>query len=186
MEEKILKVLENLEKENKIKIIFAVEAGSKSIGLECPESDFDVRCFYVNELDWYLTVTEDKKDEIHYKNEELDISCIELRKALRLLKNYNIPYLEWFNISLIYREDKIMKLLKDYSDDQFSKCCIIINYASIAKTNWDDFIKDKEEVNRKKYIYILRHLLAGNYLLEHQDYQKIPPLIVSFIIPFIK
>lgn len=180
MDEKILQVMENLEKENKIKIIFSVESGSKSIGLDSKDSDYDVRCFYINELDWYLTITENKIDEIHYKHEELDISCIDLRKALKLLKNYNIPFLEWFTIPLIYKEDKVMKELKDFAEKQFSRCCIIINYASIAKTNWDDFIRDKEEVNRKKYIYILRHLLAGNYLLLYPDYKKMPPLNVSF------
>jgi predicted nucleotidyltransferase len=57
----------------------------------------------------------------------------------------------------------------------FSRVRILLFYHSIAKTNWLDYIKGKELINRKKYIYILKHILAAEYLRIHESCKGLPP-----------
>ena len=43
MKDKIQNILQQIEKDNNIKIIFAIENGSRSWGMASKDSDFDVR-----------------------------------------------------------------------------------------------------------------------------------------------
>ena len=56
MEQKIIKELENIEKECDVKIILASESGSRAWGFPSSDSDYDVRFIYVNKKDWYLSI----------------------------------------------------------------------------------------------------------------------------------
>lgn len=79
----ILKNLKEIEKKEKIKILYAVESGSRGWGFESKNSDYDVRCIYVHSLDWYLSI-EDKKDVIEYLiSDQLDIIGWDIKKALK-------------------------------------------------------------------------------------------------------
>ena len=66
MRELILKKLEEIEEKENIKIIMAVEAGSRAWGFASPDSDFDVRFVYVRKLEDYLRL-EKIKDMIELK-----------------------------------------------------------------------------------------------------------------------
>ena len=45
MKNKIQKILQKIEKDKNVKIIFAIENGSRSWGMASKDSDFDVRLF---------------------------------------------------------------------------------------------------------------------------------------------
>jgi len=57
MTEEIKKELLRLEQQHDIKILYAVESGSRAWGFASTDSDWDVR--YIHNLDWYLDI-EDK------------------------------------------------------------------------------------------------------------------------------
>ena len=48
MREKIKLELERIEKENDVKILFAVESGSRAWGFPSKDSDYDVRFVYMH------------------------------------------------------------------------------------------------------------------------------------------
>jgi uncharacterized protein len=108
MSEIVLKTLKRIEKENKIKIILAIEAGSKCMGLEAKKSDYDVRFIYIHENAWYLSLEENQKTDITYKEEEkdLDIFGCEYRKLLRQLMKSNPFYLEWLQSDIVKKKIK--------------------------------------------------------------------------------
>ena len=54
MKDEITKELLRLEKLHDIKILYAVESGSRAWGFASTDSDWDVRYIYVHQLDWYL------------------------------------------------------------------------------------------------------------------------------------
>jgi predicted nucleotidyltransferase len=58
MNQRITKYLNDIEQENKIKILLACETGSRAWGFPSPDSDFDVRIIYMHKRDWYLSLTE--------------------------------------------------------------------------------------------------------------------------------
>jgi predicted nucleotidyltransferase len=56
MKDEIIKELLRLEIQFAIKILYAVESGSRAWGFASTDSDWDVRFIYVHKLDWYLKI----------------------------------------------------------------------------------------------------------------------------------
>jgi predicted nucleotidyltransferase len=56
MYKEIQQALENIEKENDVKIVYAVESGSRAWGFASQDSDYDVRFIYVHRKEWYLSI----------------------------------------------------------------------------------------------------------------------------------
>lgn len=47
-----------LEQAHSVRVLHAIESGSRAWGFASPDSDFDGRFLYVNEPDWYYSVFE--------------------------------------------------------------------------------------------------------------------------------
>ena len=58
METKILQRLKDIESKYDVKILLAVESGSRAWGFASKDSDYDVRFVYVHRKEWYLTLIE--------------------------------------------------------------------------------------------------------------------------------
>ena len=50
--------LKEIEKEEHVKVLYAVESGSRAWGVESPDSDYDVRFVYVRSKEDYLSIQE--------------------------------------------------------------------------------------------------------------------------------
>ncbi len=74
MKQTIQNSLKQIEKDHNVRILWAIESGSRSWGFESPDSDYDVRFLYVNQPNWYLTI-EEERDVIELPIDDiLDIS----------------------------------------------------------------------------------------------------------------
>ncbi len=60
MTARIKQELIRLEQEQQIRILYAVESGSRAWGFASQDSDWDVRFIYVHQLEWYLQIDEDR------------------------------------------------------------------------------------------------------------------------------
>ena len=54
--------LSAIEVEYGVRVLYACESGSRGWGFASPDSDYDVRFIYVNQLPWYLPVTPDTQE----------------------------------------------------------------------------------------------------------------------------
>ena len=81
MKEQIIARLQKIEKDHSVKIIYAVESGSRAWGFASPDSDFDIRFIYINNPQWYFSITR-KSDTINFieSNHILDLSGWDLKK----------------------------------------------------------------------------------------------------------
>ena len=52
--------LRYIEQEHEVKILLAVESGSRAWGFESSNSDWDVRFIYVHKPEWYFKVEEQR------------------------------------------------------------------------------------------------------------------------------
>ncbi|HOV24981.1 MAG TPA: nucleotidyltransferase domain-containing protein [Pseudobacteroides sp.] len=173
MRDIILSKLHEIEKANGIKILYAVESGSRGWGFASNDSDYDARFIYVRPIDWYLSIDE-KKDYIEYPIDDLlDINGWDLKKALQLYKKSNPPLLEWLSSPIVYIENystaqKLRELLSSY----FSPVPTIYHYLHIARNKYEE-INSSDHVKIKKYFYILRPLTACMWIEKNNT---MPPM----------
>ncbi len=166
MTSRIVESLTALAGEETVRIVYACESGSRAWGFPSADSDFDVRFLYLHPPDWYLAVDlEQKRDVIdHPINDQLDLSGWDLRKALRLFRKSNPPLLEWLGSPLVYWEQySIAARMRWLAETYYSPKACMYHYLHMARGNYREFLKG-ERVWVKKYFYVLRPLLAINWL----------------------
>lgn len=167
MKEIIKDKLAEIEKTEKVKILYCVESGSRAWGFASPDSDYDVRFIYVREKDFYLKL-EDTRDVIEWQlDDTLDINGWDIQKALRLLRNSNPTLFEWKASPIVYKTTKEWEELAPLFDDCFMIKPMFYHYLSMAKKTYKDKLMG-DLVQLKKYFYALRPLFACKWLLEKQ------------------
>lgn len=164
MRVQIMESLRAIEARHDVTVLFACESGSRGWGFASPDSDYDVRFIYVNRLPWYLTVTP-RRDVIELPiSGDFDINGWELRKALGLMRESNPTLLEWLRSPIVYREDtRAMPRFRALSEAVFSNARGWHHYTSMAKKNFREHLQ-ADEVRYKKYLYVLRPLLAARWI----------------------
>lgn len=173
MRAQILDCLRRLEADQDVKVLFACESGSRGWGFASPDSDYDVRFIYVNRLSWYLTV-EPGRDVIEQPiSGDLDVNGWDLRKTLQLLRQSNPTLLEWLRSPIVYCEEAdAAARLRALAEEGFSAVRGYHHYVSMAKKNFREHLRG-EEVRYKKYLYVLRPLLAARWI---RDGRGVPPM----------
>jgi hypothetical protein len=95
MRRRIEDELDAIERNHDVRILLAIESGSRAWRFPSQDSDYDVRFIYVHRVDSYLSI-EPLRDVIERPIDgALDISGWDLRKALRLLVRSNAVLFEW-------------------------------------------------------------------------------------------
>lgn len=158
--ERIEQELSRIEREERIAIFYACESGSRAWGFESEDSDYDVRFLYTRPPEWYISIAK-RRDVVERPiDDELDINGWDLPKALGLLRKSNPPLLEWLQSPIIYRQDtQATDLLRGAMEDCCSPRSCLFHYARMARGNHREFLQG-EEVWVKKYLYVLRPVLA--------------------------
>ena len=175
MRELILRQLSQIEKDYSVKILLAVESGSRAWGFASPDSDYDVRFIYLRSKEDYLRLDE-VRDVIEVPiNGELDINGWDLKKTLQLLYRSNPTLFEWFSSPVVYMETPFANQFREIMNDYFSKKKSIYHYISMAEGNYRDYLK-RDMVKAKKYFYVLRPVLACRWVL---DRNTPPPMLFS-------
>lgn len=175
MRETILSKLDEIENRENVKILLAVESGSRAWGFASPDSDYDVRFIYVRPKEDYLRL-EKTKDVIELPIEgELDINGWDLDKTLRLLRASNPTLFEWLSSPIVYRETAFAQEFRSIMQRYFSSKRGLSHYLSMASSNYREYLKGNM-VKAKKYFYVLRPVLACRWIL---DKRSPPPMLFS-------
>jgi predicted nucleotidyltransferase len=173
MIEEIKNELARIENESDIKILLAVESGSRAWGFASTDSDWDVRYIYIHRLDWYLKIDDEKDSQKEMLPNDLDFSGWELKKALKLFRKSNPPMLEWLRSPIVYLEQfSTAQKLREMSEDYFNPKSCMYHYLSMARNNFREFLQ-KDLVKSKKYFYVLRPVLACDWIKEKNS---VPPI----------
>lgn len=175
MRELIVRKLRQIEKDYNVRVLLAVESGSRAWGFASPDSDYDVRFIYVRPEKEYLRL-EEVRDVVELPiNDELDINGWDLQKTLRLLYRSNPTLFEWFSSPIVYMETDFAKQFRGIMMDYFSTKKSLYHYISMAEGNYREFLRG-EMVKAKKYFYVLRPVLACRWVLDHNTP---PPMLFS-------
>jgi predicted nucleotidyltransferase len=174
---KITSIIKNklpeIEQEHGVKILYAVESGSRAWGFESADSDYDVRFVYVHEKNWYLNILP-KRDVIEYPVTDLwDYVGWDLRKTLFLLNKSNPVLFEWLKSPIVYyRDEYFYSVMAKLSQDYFSPISSVYHYLHMANGNYRQYLQT-DEVKIKKYFYVLRPVLAALWI---EKYKESPPM----------
>lgn len=175
MRKKIKEQLRRIEDAENIKILLAVESGSRAWGFASPDSDYDVRFVYIRSLEDYLRL-DAIRDVIELPIDDvLDINGWDLQKTLRLLHKSNPTLFEWFSSPIVYKKTEFSDKFCDLMTHYFSSKKTLYHYVSMAEGNYREYLKG-DLVKAKKYFYVLRPVLACQWIL---DRGTPPPMLFS-------
>ncbi len=169
----VINMLGEVERAQNVRVLYAVESGSRAWGFASPDSDYDVRFIYVRHVDDYLTLRPRRNDTIEWVvDETLDVCGWDLSKTLQLAHKGNLFLFEWATSPVVYTRtddwNTVWKVIHPY----FSPKAAMHSYLGIANNTNNEFLGG-ERVRYKKYLYALRPLLACKHIAEQGT---IPPV----------
>lgn len=165
--------LDEIEKKEGVRILHAVESGSRAWGFASPDSDYDIRFVYVRPKEDYLRLDE-PRDVIEWQLDEvLDINGWDLKKALRQFAKGNATLFEWSGSPIVYRTSEEWSKIKEVSKRYFSEKAAVYHYYGTANSTLRGYLLG-DMVKYKKYFYALRPLLAAQYI---EKYHSAPPVL---------
>ena len=124
-----------------------------------------MRFIYVHRPEWYfqLGASKDVIEQPPVKG-GLDVCGWELRKALGLLRKGNAAPFEWLDSPTIYRQDEaFVSRLRDAAAKLHQSAPMFHHYINMARRNYREYLCG-ENVRQKKYLYVLRSLLAALWI----------------------
>lgn len=173
IEELVRQKLAEIEEKEQVKILHAVESGSRAWGLASPDSDYDVRFIYMRPMEYYLGLNP-RKDFIDWElDETLDINGWDLSKVLQHFHKSNAVMYEWAGSPVVYATTPEWDRVRETALPYFSCKAAMYHYYGTANKNYLEHLTE-ERVRYKKYFYVLRPLLACRWI----DAKACPPPVL--------
>ncbi|MEV5032739.1 nucleotidyltransferase domain-containing protein [Sphingobium sp. LMC3-1-1.1] len=150
-----------IEEAHDVRILLAVESGSRAWGFPSPDSDYDVRFIYVRPRAWYLSL-KPGRDVIETPIEDdIDLNGWDIRKALGLLLKSNAVVSEWIESPIRYRPvHSAVAPLAALADQLLDAPGLAHHYANLGRNAAERWLEDHGDVPVKRYFYALRPALA--------------------------
>ncbi|WP_074203362.1 nucleotidyltransferase domain-containing protein [Parasphingorhabdus marina] len=171
----ILSQLDEIERTEDVRLLFAIESGSRAWGFPSPDSDYDVRFVYARPADWYLSI-HPGRDVIERPLEgDWDVNGWDIKKAMGLLLKPNPVLLEWLSSPVRYRwDDDICSKLITFSKQVAHGNACLNHYRRLGERQWATYVDGREKISLKKYLYVVRPALAIRWTRMHPE--SIPPM----------
>ena len=168
-------ILGHIQEEYDVRILYAVESGSRAWGLEAADSDFDVRGFYMHDPRWYLRLNARRDEEIRFERNDpagvVDVQLWDIYKMFGLLQKKNPPLIEWLHSTIVYQNlllPTVLERLRAFAAAEIQSPSIFYHYRQMALGNYKKYIvtpsQQDKEVGLKRYLYVLRPLLCLIYI----------------------
>lgn len=158
-----------------VRYLLAVESGSRAWGFPSPDSDYDVRFFYVRPRDWYLGLKTSRDVIERPIVDEIDLNGWDIRKALGLMLRSNVVVNEWLASPIRYRtDDPAIAGIAELADTIFDPRGYARHYAKLGGNVAECWLEGDDAVPVKRYFYALRPALAIKALRNDPD--RRPPM----------
>ena len=168
-------ILGEIEKRYDVRILLAVESGSRAWGFASKDSDWDVRFIYCHKPEWYFSVDEQRDVIEELFDNDIDAVGWDIKKALAQLKRSNPSFMEWIKSPIVYHSDEtFMNRITPIAQQCFNPTKAMYHYQRIYVKHDERYLQ-KQGYPMKRYLYYLRGILACQWI---EKYQTIPP--VSF------
>lgn len=173
--------LSAIEAEDGVRVLMAVESGSRAWGFPSPDSDYDIRFIYVRPRDWYLSLVPGRDVIERPIVDEIDLNGWDIRKAFGLLLKSNAVVSEWIESPIRYRsDDPFIAKFAALADAMLDARALAHHYARLGRTAADRWLDGDDDVAVKRYFYALRPALAIRVLRLH-PHQR-PPMNLQALV----
>ena len=170
----VLRKLQAVETTHNVRVLYACESGSRGWGFASPDSDYDARFLFVRPARDYLRVTPLRDVIEEAPSPVFDVNGWDLRKALALLAKGNATLVEWLSSPVVYRQDDaFMQDLREVAAAAYQPVRSFHHYFSMARGNHREYLQG-DVVRAKKYLYVLRPILAAQWVLQREDAPPMP------------
>ncbi len=173
----------NLEKENKVRILFAVENGSRAWRMHSEDSDYDVRFVFVRPLEEYIQINKpadvieaafDKEIKpCAQEGSFIDLVGFDVFKFVSMLSSSNPTTIEWLTTDIVYYGEQ-NKVFRNFALKNFNKISLYHHYKSMCRMNYLKYLKSGNLVTYKKYLYAYRGLVNAKWVVTKKT---VPPII---------
>jgi hypothetical protein len=183
MKQTIKELCKKLEAEQNIKILFAIENGSRAWRMQSKDSDYDVRFVFVRNIEEYININppvevinvsynkQGKKTE--KQGALIDMSGFDIFKYAKLLSQSNPTTIEWIISDIVYY-GKQNKTFREFAINNFDKKTLYLHYKSLCRNTFTKYIQSKNKATYKKYLYAFRGLVNAKWVAHKES---IPPII---------
>lgn len=153
-----------IDKEFNGKLLMLTVSGSHLYGWESPDSDVDYRGVYIAGTENFLKLHKPKTFNIN-ELVPYDLELKELGHYLDLGISGNCNVLDQLHSKFIYRTPEILEV-KQLIMNNITRAGVYGSYEGLARHNYKEFILNNKGQTYKKYLYVIRSLLAGIYVLQ--------------------
>mgnify|MGYP001199308942 CR=1 FL=1 len=185
MKEKIISICKQLEKEKNIKILFAIESGSRVWRMASKDSDYDVRFVFVRPLKDYIQInkTAEVIDTAFDKDLKpcpvegsfIDVKGFDIFKYIKMLSSSNPTTIEWLMSDIVYYGEQ-SKVLKKFAIENSNRISLYHHYKSMCRNNYLKYLKSGNLVTYKKYLYAYRGLINAKWVAHKKS---VPPIVFT-------
>lgn len=173
--------LSAIEAEDCVRVLLAIESGSRAWGFPSPDSDYDIRFLYVRPRDWYLQLRPGRDVIERPIVDEIDLAGWDVRKAFGLLLKSNAVVSEWIESPIRYRpDDPFVARFAALADAMLDARALAHHYARLGRTAADRWLDGDDDVAVKRYFYALRPALAIRVLRLHSH--RRPPMNLQALV----
>lgn len=167
--------LRAVEASNGVRILLAIESGSRGWGFPSPDSDYDCRFIHVRPQSDYLSLYP-PRDVIEYPPDAIyDVNGWDLAKMLKLLLKGNAVVLEWLMSPFVYRGEADFRAeARALADQVVQPTAIAMHYLHLGERQRETAFADGSEVRLKKLFYVLRPALALRWMRLHPGAAIVP------------
>jgi predicted nucleotidyltransferase len=172
--EQVLHKLATVEREHDVRVLYACESGSRGWGFASPDSDYDVRFIFVRPVQAYLRISPLRDVIEEVPGPVFDVNGWDLRKALALLAKGNATLVEWLSSPVVYcQDDAFIARLRSAASAVYQPVRSFHHYHAMARGNYREYLQG-DLVRAKKYLYVIRPLLAALWVTRHPDAPPMP------------
>ena len=185
MTDKVENILQYLEDENSIKILFAVESGSRVWGMASKDSDYDIRGVYIStdeiERNKSLLYQNTKCIDGFTEDRLYDWVLWDLATFLKFLRNNNPTAIDWILSTTTYRGKEEQEKVKEYF---LSNCDInyyLFHHYGLVRSMYEKYVnpqrKTKRTIDNKKILNKIDTLSHNLDIMKISDTEKVQDII---------
>lgn len=168
--------LDDVERTHGVRILLAIESGSRAWGFPSPDSDYDCRFIYARSTADYLSPWA-KRDVIETPLDAvLDVNGWDIGKALKLALKGNAVVVEWLQSPITYCGSEAFRAdMIDFVRQFGNRAAIARHYLHLGEGQYRTYFAEHKNVALKKTFYALRPAVALRWLRSHPD-EAIAPM----------